>query len=206
MLFQLVNVALSGCGSISLRCPGCRQIGTFEALPNVADIHNGAVYFVQRRCPNPQCRTHVFCVLDSKQGLVRSYPPERIDFDPKNIPAPIQKSFSEAIACRAEDLHVSAAIMIRRTLEELCNDKAATGQNLKAKIASLQDNVVLPKSLLAALDDLRLLGNDAAHIEAKTFDSIGNEELDVAIEITKEILKAVYQLDDLLGRLRALKK
>ena len=64
----------------------------------------------------------------------------------------------------------------------------------------------MPQSLLSALDDLRLLGNDAAHIEAKTFDAIGEEELDVAIELTKEILKSVYQLDDLLARLRALKK
>jgi len=35
---------------------------------------------------------------------------------------------------------------------------------------------------------------------------VGEAELDVAIELTKEILKSVYQLDDLLGRLRALKK
>jgi hypothetical protein len=138
--------------------------------------------------------------------VLKSYPPERIDFDPKNIPTPIAKTFTEAVACRAEGLHVAAAIMIRRTLEELCEDKSAQGATLKARIASLQGNVVLPKSLLDALDDLRLLGNDAAHIEAKTFDSIGDDELDVAIELTKEILKSVYQLDELLNRLRALKK
>ena len=43
-------------------------------------------------------------------------------------------------------------------------------------------------------------------IEAKTYDSIGESELEIAIELTKEILKAVYQLDDLLAKLRALKK
>lgn len=66
--------------------------------------------------------------------------------------------------------------------------------------------MVLPQGLLQALDDLRLLGNDAAHIEAKTYDAIGKEELSIAIELTKEILKAVYQLDGLLVRLKALKK
>lgn len=206
MLFKLVTSSSIVGGPVSLRCPGCRQVGTFETLKNISDVHNGTVFFGQRRCPNPQCRVHVFCVVDPKQGVVRSYPPERIDFDPKNIPAPIQKTLAEAIACRAEGLHVAAAIMIRRTLEELCEDKGATGHNLKARLAALQGSVVLPQSLLAALDDLRLLGNDAAHIEAKTFDSVGSEELDVAIELSKEILKAVYQLDDLLGRLRALKK
>jgi hypothetical protein len=53
---------------------------------------------------------------------------------------------------------------------------------------------------------LRLLGNDAAHVEAKTYDSVGSEEIEAGIELTKEILKAVYQLNDLLSRLRALKK
>lgn len=51
--------------------------------------------------------------------------------------------------------------------------------------------VVLPKRLLDGLDDLRLLGNDAAHIESRVYDEIGNEEVEVAIEVTKEIVKAV---------------
>jgi Domain of unknown function (DUF4145) len=206
MLIKLENIAHGGNSPIALRCPACRQIGTFEPIQNVSDITNGNLYMGQRRCPNLRCRTQVFCVYDLNRGLVKSYPPERIDFDPKNIPAPIAKTFTEAVACRAEGLHVASAIMIRRTLEELCEDKNAAGANLKTRIGALQGSVVLPQSLLAALDDLRLLGNDAAHIEAKTFDAIGEEELDVAIELTKEILKSVYQLDDLLARLRALKK
>jgi hypothetical protein len=96
--------------------------------------------------------------------------------------------------------------MIRRTLEELCADKEAKGDNLKAKISSLKNTVIMPEKLFGALDDLRLLGNDAAHIESKTFDDVGKEEIDVAVEFTKEILKAVYQYDDLVSRIRALKK
>ena len=96
--------------------------------------------------------------------------------------------------------------MIRRTLEELCEDKGANGANLKERIAALRANVVLPSELFAAMDELRLLGNDAAHIEAKVYDSIGKEEVDLGLLLTKEILKAVYQLDDLVKRLQALKK
>lgn len=96
--------------------------------------------------------------------------------------------------------------MIRRTLEELCQDKNATGSTLKERISALQSAVILPPDLFAALDDLRLLGNDAAHVEAKTYDSVGLAEIEAGIELTKEVLKAVYQLGDLLSRLRALKK
>ena len=56
------------------------------------------------------------------------------------------------------------------------------------------------------MQELRLLGNDAAHIEADTFEKIGKDELEISIEFTKEILKAVYQYESLLEKLRSLKK
>lgn len=207
MLLKLTNFASGGGRRISLRCPGCGNVGTFEPLPNVQDILSmPSTWLCQRKCPNPLCFTHVFCIHDSSGEVLRSYPPQRIDFEPKGIPARIVKTFNEALSCHAENLHVAAAIMIRRTLEELCEEKKTTGANLKDRIASLQSSVVLPKELFTALDDLRLLGNDAAHIEAKTYDSVGQAEIEVAIELTKEVLKAVYQLDDLVARLRALRK
>ena len=206
MLIQLKHVDVGDNRPLAIRCPNCRQMGTFQVLANVNDIRTYNTFLGQRVCPDPDCRTHVFCVYDVNGNVEKSYPVQRLDFDPKAIPGAIAKTFSEALSCYAEGLFVAAAIMIRRTLEELCEDKAATGANLKERISALRSAVVLPQGLLTALDDLRLLGNDAAHIEAKTFDSIGKDELQIAIELTKEILKAVYQLDDLLSRLKALKK
>lgn len=84
-------------------------------------------------------------------------------------------------------------------------DRGATGANLKARIKALGTKVVLPKELLDGLDDLRLLGNDATHIESQEYDNVGREEVEVGIEFTKEVLKGVYQMSALLGRLRALK-
>jgi len=37
------------------------------------------------------------------------------------------------------------------------------------------------------------LGNDAAHVEAKAYDNTGKDEAELAIELAKELLKAVYQ-------------
>jgi hypothetical protein len=50
------------------------------------------------------------------------------------------------------------------------------------------------------------LGNDAAHIESQTFNDVGKTEVEISIEFTKEILKAVYQYEGLLSRIRSLKK
>jgi hypothetical protein len=60
--------------------------------------------------------------------------------------------------------------------------------------------------LLDGLDDLRLLGNDAAHIESQEFNSVGKEEAEIGIQFTKEVLKAVFQYSDLLAKLRSLRR
>jgi len=96
--------------------------------------------------------------------------------------------------------------MVRRVLEDLCDDKNATGGDLRARLAVLGQNVLVPKDLLDAADELRLLGNDAAHIKAKNYDAIGKDEAALAIELAKELLKAVYQYTSLVSKLRALKK
>jgi len=206
VLIKLNKPAAITTKPISLRCPACRNIGSFHGIDDIHDIRESNTYLGQRVCPNNDCNHQVFVVFDYYGNVHKSYPPQRIDFDSKAIPPRLVSTFNEALACHSESLYVAAAIMIRRTLEELCEDKAATGKDLKARLGALQSSVLLPPSLFTALDDLRLLGNDAAHIEAKTYDSIGEDEVAVGIELTKEILKAVYQLDDLLSRLRALKK
>jgi hypothetical protein len=64
----------------------------------------------------------------------------------------------------------------------------------------------LPQELLEAVDHIRLLGNDAAHLECKHYNNVGQAELEAAIKVTKEVLKAVYQYADLIAELKALQK
>jgi hypothetical protein len=70
----------------------------------------------------------------------------------------------------------------------------------------LGTKTLLPQELLDGLDDLRLLGNDAAHIESQEFNSVGREEVEIGIQFGKEVLKAVFQYSDLLAKLRSLKR
>ena len=119
---------------ISVRCPGCGVVGTFEPYHQIADILTpNRLVLGHRRCPNPACLSHVFLVL-SDGAVLRMYPAETIDFNTAGIPASIVKTFSDALICQSEKLYVAAAIMIRRTLEELCEDRKATGNSLKQRI------------------------------------------------------------------------
>lgn len=200
---------------ISTRCHFCRQLGTFETvkIPDLlifedvlADKKQQNYMLGQRRCPNPNCRAHIFFVHDLTSSSLITYPAERIDFDSTDIPPTILRSFEEALICHAHKCFVASAIMVRKTLEELCRDRGATGPNLKDRIKQLGTKVILPQELLDSLDDLRLLGNDAAHIESQNYDQVGQNEVEVAIEVTKEVLKAVFQYSSLMKRLRDLKK
>lgn len=152
------------------------------------------------------CLAMVYLVMDANHKVIQSFPAERIEFDTANVPAPIVACIEEALTCHAHRCYVACAIMVRRTLELLCDAKSAVGGNLRDRVANLKSKVVLPNELFVAMDELRLLGNDAAHVEAKTYEDVSEEETSAAIELTKEILKAVYQLDDLVKRLQALKR
>lgn len=187
------------------RCPACGQRATFETV-NIHDLlTNEGFLWSLRRCPDPTC--HIAIVFVSKQGVILdSFPALTIDFDATNIPVPVRNAFEEAIKCHSESCFVASAIMVRKTLEELCSDRQARGDNLKDRIKALGTRILIPAELIAGLDDLRLLGNDAAHIESKEYEKVGKEEVEVGIEFAKEVLKAVYQYSALLGKLRALKK
>ena len=189
---------------ISARCPHCGHDATFEPL-GVNDVHVGnSVVTGQRSCPRSECKGHIFTVTHGGQ-LRASYPPITLDFNSTNIPQNIKKTFEEALKCHSSGSFVSSAMMVRRTLEEICKDKGASGANLKLRIADLKSKIVLPQELIEAMDELRLLGNDAAHVEAQDYENIGDEELTAAIDLTKEIMKGIYQYSAILGRLKALK-
>ncbi|MGP8269677.1 MAG: DUF4145 domain-containing protein [Terracidiphilus sp.] len=192
-------------------------MGTFDrvyftnGIPELNDVQisAGPAQTVSglRLCPNKACRALLFFIWErGKNALVATYPAERLDFDSTNIPASITKALEEAISCHANECFIAAAIMVRKTLEELCHVQFASGANLKGRIQALGTKVLLPRELLDGLDDLRLLGNDAAHIESQEFNNVGKEEIEIGIEFTKEVLKAVYQYSDLLAKLRSLKR
>jgi hypothetical protein len=202
----------------NMRCPHCMHMGAFTGTIQY-DLHiahqelaaGGAVKILGtstigiRVCPNFECRGIVLVVIDANDKVI-ALPNEILDFDPNNIPTAMANSLEEAIKCHSAQCYKAAALMVRRVLEELCEDRKAMGNNLKERIVALAKIIVIPGELIEAADHLRLLGNDAAHIEAKTYQSVGEPEVRIAIELTKELLKGAYQYKSLLSQLTALQK
>jgi hypothetical protein len=122
----------------------------------------------QRRCPNKVCNTHVFFALQ-RDRLLAVYPSERMQFDKTGVPPLVVSSLEEAMTWYAYGCCREAAMLVCRSLEELCQERRVAGSNLKTRIDVLGRTASLPIGMLEALHDLRLLGNDAAHIESKDY-------------------------------------
>ncbi len=196
--------------NISTRCPHCGHYGSFLSVgSNDVCVVSSGGYLEKilgiRKCPNYRCNGHLFFIVNNNNDVLLTSPSETIPFDKENIPERVLNAFEEAIKCHSSSCFIAAAIMIRKTLEEICIERGATGKNLLKKLEDLGNKILIPQELLTGMNELRLLGNDAAHIEAQTFAEIGKEEIEVSLEFAKEILKAVYQYENLLARLRDLK-
>jgi len=198
---------------VALRCPICKHRGIFVPIEPLKDTAFSANAVAgARKCPNPSCRALVFVVYTIQPGpnrvtnVLTSYPPERLDFDPSGIPSNILAAMEEALTCHANSAYSAAAMMVRKVLEELCEDQGAQGKDLYQRLQTLSTKIVVPQALLDAANDLRLLGNDAAHIEAKTFNQVSQDEVEAGIELARELLKAVYQMESLVARLKGLRK
>lgn len=196
-----------GMKALSLRCPNCRQIGTLEQSAKDQQLrgHPQAEVVGHRRCPNPDCHAYIWIMYTKGEDRASdSYPPERIDFDATGLPERVHDALDEAIACHSTNAFVAAAMLVRKTVEEVCADQEAEGKNLHERIDGLREEVA--PALLDGLHDLRMLGNDAAHVESRTFDEVGEEEVRVGIDLVKLVLQSLYQLDSVVDALRALKK
>lgn len=199
--------------AVSIRCPHCRHLSQFPMLGQGCvfqkRVQSGAMRKFKatlRSCPNVACNGVVFVVQETSGIVVSVLPPELIDFSTESLPDRLALTLSEAIACHAAGAYRAAALMVRRLLEELCEENKALGKNLHDRITALKTQILIPEALYDAMWELKALGNDAAHVHAKDYDQIGRDESADSIELAKEILKAVYQHKSLVARLSARKK
>lgn len=88
---------------------------------------------------------------------------------PEGLPPAIARTFRSAVACLSAGQFEASSIMARKTVEGLCRELGARTGSLKSKLEGLSKDGNLDPKLVAWADQLRLIGNDAAH------------ELDIAV-------------------------
>ena len=198
------GLALAG-PRVTARCPSCDHEAVFEAFEEVKDLlYRGRVYG-QRRCPNPECNAHLFFI--GKEGQrVATFPPQKAVVEKDGVPHQVLAFLDEAVDCHANGCYTAAAIMVRRTLEEICADKHVKGPSLEARLRALGREIIIPAKLLDGMSALQLLGSDKSHVQLSHFQRADKDEVEAALAFTREILKAAYQYDKLVEKLKTLEK
>lgn len=81
----------------------------------------------------------------------------------EGVPLTAARAYDQAARSFQAGLYEPCAIMCRKCLEALCVELQASGRTLKAKLDDLQKKGVIDTRLLEWADQLRVVGNDAAH-------------------------------------------
>lgn len=110
-----VSLAQTSISPISIRCPHCRQIGSFQVVAqqsglvyakSTSESKQAFLLATLRVCPNKQCRGIVMAAetIDNAQqqtgDIIQVFPPELLDFSIDDLPAMCQATLKEAVACR----------------------------------------------------------------------------------------------------------
>jgi uncharacterized protein DUF4145 len=183
-------------------CPYCGHTGTFAPLSEDTVIDHNTFVSV-RKCLNEACRGVVFYYRGG-DGNVKTLPYHVID-EKVQTPPGVRNALEEATICHAQGCYAAAAVMVRRALAEACHAVGIADGDLPDRLESLGKIIVIPPALVTGLRDLRMLGNAAASSEAEIYDTISRKEVELGIDCTKAILKALYRYESLVGRLKAFK-
>jgi hypothetical protein len=133
--------------SIQIRCPHCQSTGTFPSatqrhfsygkmMVNQSRTRGGYFSADIRRCPNKTCRGIVFTLSEQKETGPKhhGFPPELLEFNPENLPPRLMATLKEATICHSHGAYRACAMMVRRLLEELCEECDAAGPNLHKRL------------------------------------------------------------------------
>jgi hypothetical protein len=142
----------------------------------------------------PKCNHPMLAYDDegTEGEFVRIYPPRDRNLHP-SVPEPIRNAFTEARTCFRAKAFVAAAIMCRKTLEGICLAHGAKSRSLAAALKELKEKGIIENRLFEWAEELRAIGNEAAHgvqFIAK------REDAEDALQFTEALIEYVFTYRD----------
>jgi hypothetical protein len=126
------------------------------------------------------------------QGQEILYPKEKRLILDENIPKGIKRIYSQALGSYSCGLYEPCVIMCRKTLEAICVEFEIKKGDLKSRLLLLEKNGIIDQKLLSWSDELRMIGNDAAHDMNIVIEKVDAQD---AIEFLDAIMLYVFLLD-----------
>jgi hypothetical protein len=177
------------------------EVASYETFDDDSHV---PVKFTLAKCP--RCAAPLLLVQE--QWGDRWDKPSRIfpvrdDLVGFSVPKPIRNAFAEAARCLNAKSFTAAAIMCRRTLEGVCADHKVDGSSLQRRLAALRDSGIIEGRLFQWADELRLVGNEAAH---EVSVEVSPQDASDTLDFTRAVLEYVYTFRDQFQRFQQRRK
>lgn len=187
---------------MTIECDNCiatvqvEEIGSY-VNDNPYDPMDSVKYILCRcsECSSPILieQELLFVREETEWGKTKKiYPSSQFHINPV-IPEELQKSLTESIKCHKADAHTATAIMCRRTIEGFCQIKGVAENNLDKSIKKLKDDGLINEQLYEWANQLRLVGNEAAHNINSNFSAVDAKDI---LDFTIAILDFTYSFKD----------
>lgn len=126
----------------------------------------------------------------ASQGVDILYPTNR-NVSMAGMPESTARAYTTAARSYQVGLYEPCVIMCRKCIEALCKELGSTKGNLKVRLESLRKNGHIDQKLLTWADELRLIGNDAAHDLDIVIEQVDAQD---SLEFVEAILMYAFSL------------
>lgn len=113
-----------------------------------------------------------------------------------HVPQSLRREHEEARQCFKAKAYTATAVMVRRTLEGVCNEQGVSGTNGRPKalvkmLEQLKNDGKIDGRLLEWAQELRVLGNEGAHF---TGTGVSREDAADGLALAEALLDYLYVL------------
>jgi hypothetical protein len=183
---------------VALHCPWCGIVSrTTSGIFHQAETRRGRECYAVAICQVRECNRAVFLIIGAPADFIFSradmpfeakvYPAAEAQYEPDGVPKEIAKEFCEALECHWNGHNLGAALVGRRVLQAAARDVLGGKlTRLELEIAAIPDDK-LNKALKDQATHVRLIGNDAAHVEPVDPDDVRD-----LIDFVEEVLDVLY--------------
>jgi hypothetical protein len=107
----------------------------------------------------------------------------------ETVPESLRQEHAEARACFNANAYTATVVMVRRTLEGVCSDHGITKKPLYAALEEMRSSGLIEGRLLEWAQELRVLGNDAAHFTGRV---VGAQDAEDALSLAEALMDYMY--------------
>ena len=120
-----------------------------------------------KRCKDPFIAQQEFNEIPGEFSVPESDPvqvyPHKHNIPLGSVPKTARQAYLEALHAYRCQLFESCVIMCRKCVEAVCSEHGESKKPLAQRLKRLQDNGIIDQTILQWANEVRMLGNDAAH-------------------------------------------